>query len=143
MIGLNLIEAKQGFFDRPKVQRSMDRATLRAVSRFGAFVRQRAKTSIRKRKAISSPGQPPSSHLGLIRQIFFAAEAQGNVVIGPMLLRRQSPTALASLEHGGQSLIMRQGKPMEVMIRPRPFMRPAFDAELSKAPKLWENQLRG
>jgi hypothetical protein len=42
--------AKQGFFDRAKVKNAVDAGTRRVLSRFGAFVRTRARTSIRKRK---------------------------------------------------------------------------------------------
>jgi len=76
---------RQMFFDSPRVMRAVDRATRRVLSRFGAFVRQTAKTSIRKRKRISRPGEPPSSHAGLLRAfIYFGYDAdRRSVVIGP------------------------------------------------------------
>lgn len=145
MIGLTIEQAKQGFFDRAAVLARMDKATLRALSKFGAFVRRRAKSSIRKRKRISDPGQPPSSHVGYVKDfLFFVAEPQlKNVVIGPAKLNgTKSTTALASLEHGGRSLVMRKGKARTILVRPRPFMKPAFDAELPQAAYLWQNGLR-
>lgn len=145
MIGMSLKAAKGGFFDRAKVQRSMDAATRRALSKFGSFVRQRAKTSIKKRKGISAPGQPPSSHVGLLRKnILFAYEARTkNVVIGPILLHgKVSQTALEALEHGGESMIIERGKARTINVEARPFMQPAFETELEKAPYLWENSLR-
>jgi hypothetical protein len=42
--------AKQWFFDRAKVKNAVDVGTRRVLSRFGAFVRTRAKTSIRKKE---------------------------------------------------------------------------------------------
>lgn len=145
MIGLSLESVKASILEQEKILDSAERASLRALARFGAFVRQRAKTSIRPRDKISEPGKPPSSHVGLLRdRILFEVErAAKNVVIGPMLLRgTTSPDALAALEHGGQSLIMDRGQAKSALIQARPFMQPAFDIELEKAPYLWENSLR-
>lgn len=60
--GRSVTQFKQAFFDRDAILKSMDRAAHKALSRFGAFVRQRAKTSIRYREAASDPGRPPSAH---------------------------------------------------------------------------------
>ena len=65
-----------------------------------------------------------------------------NVVIGPMLLNKISPTALLALEHGGTTLIMDHGKPRVINMAARPFMQPAFDEEIKKAPELWKDSLR-
>jgi hypothetical protein len=144
MIGLSVESVKQNILDRQKVMDAADRASERALSRFGAFVRTRASRSMRPRKRVSDVGAPPSSHSALIRDfILFVVEAAlKNVVIGPMLLHKVSPTALSSLEHGGPSLVMRHGKPTPIQVKARPFMKPAFDIEIEKAPKLWENALR-
>lgn len=141
MIGMKLAQAKQGFFDREKVQKKQDAATRRALAKFGAFVRRRARSSIRKRKGISQPGSPPSSHTGLLRDnIFFVAEPERtNVVIGPILLNgTKSTTSLKALEHGGPSVMERRGKKVPILLEPRPFMQPAFDAELDKAPEMYK-----
>jgi hypothetical protein len=73
------------FFDRRKVKDAADRAERRNLLRFGAFVRRTAKFSIRKRKKVSDPGDPPHSHTGILRRfIFFGlADNDSNVVIGP------------------------------------------------------------
>lgn len=144
MIGFDLKVMKSGFFDRGRVMRSMSQAKRKSLSRFGAFVRQRAKTSIRKRKGVSAPGTPPHSHVGLIRDnILFALEGEDNVVIGPFLLNgRSSKGALAALEHGGESLIMQKGKGRRARIAARPFMQPAFEKELPKAAAGFENSMR-
>ena len=78
------------FFDRRAVLSRVDAATQSVLSRFGAFVRQAARTSIRFRKKPSEPGQPPSSHTGLLRRfIFFSYEPrQRSVVIGPARLNK-------------------------------------------------------
>lgn len=122
--------AKGNFFDRDKVQKAVDAGTKRVLSKFGAFVRQRARTSIRKRKKPSAPGSPPSSHVGLLRKgiLFSYNPDTKSVVIGPALLNGSngSPTVPELLEYGGGAV--RGGK--LVRYPARPFMRPAFRAEL-------------
>ena len=92
MLGMTFQAAKGGFFNRDKVMRSVDAGTRKVLSKFGAFVRQRARTSIRKRKGTSPPGSPPYSHVGLLRKfILFAYDPQRkSVVIGPTLIRAES-----------------------------------------------------
>lgn len=140
MITLKFTEAQSGFFDRPKVQRQVDAGARKVLSKFGAFVRTRAKSSIRKRKAISSPGQPPSSHLGLLRKfIFFSYDAKRkSVVIGPTRLNQKDGTAPRLLEKGGT----RREKGRTLKYRPRPFMGPAFTKELENLPAMWRNAVR-
>jgi len=143
MFDMTFQAAKQGFFDREKVKRSVDAGTRKVLSKFGAFVRQRAKTSIRKKKGTSPPGSPPYSHVGLLRKfILFAYEPQRKgVVIGPVLIKAGSP-APRLLEYGGDVVIEDRGKKRIARYRPRPYMRPAFEAEKSRLPDLWRNSIR-
>ncbi len=143
MIGVTFSAAKQGFFDREKVQRSVDASTRKALSKFGAFVRQRAKTSIRNRKGTSPAGQPPNSHTGLLRKfILFAFDAsRKSVVIGPTLTQEGS-LAPRLLEHGGETTLEIAGKARRARYRPRPFMGPAFEDEKKQLPSLWRNSVR-
>jgi len=142
---IGLRQAKAGFFDRAAVQSATDRATNRNLSRFGAFVRTRSRSSIRKRKAISEPGQPPSSHVGTLKKfIFFSFEPTAkSVVIGPTRTSGAG-TAPEMLEHGGTSRFIppRQRRPITARYRPRPFMTPAFVEEQKKLPDLWRNSVR-
>ena len=144
MIGYRLSQAKSLFFDRAKVTSAVDRATRRVLSKFGAFVRKRAKTSIRKRKRVSAPGQPPSSHTGLLkRHIYFLfSPERRSVVIGPTLLESKQTDAPYLLEHGDTVTRKRRGKRVRMKYRPRPFMEPAFEKEQSQLPDLWKNSVR-
>ena len=78
-------KVKELFFDAPRVMAAVDAAKRKNLTQQGAFVRTAARSSIRKRKRPSEPGQPPSSHAGLLRDfIFFAYEPfTQSVVIGP------------------------------------------------------------
>lgn len=89
------------FFDSERVLAAVEKAERRVLSKFGAYVRTRARSSIRKRKATSKPGQPPSSHEGSLRRLlFFAYDASArSVVVGPVPFRRGEAPEL--LETGG------------------------------------------
>jgi len=141
------LRVKGMFFDRPRVQRAVDRGKRKALSKGGAFIRQRARRSIRKRKRSSRPGQPPSSHTGLLRRfILFGYDRQrDSVVVGPVGFRRS--TAPSVLEFGGRTAVewrrrgRRRGKRV-VRIAPRPYMRPALEKEKSNLPAVWRHSVR-
>jgi len=147
------------FFDTTEVMAAVDKATRRVLSRFGAFVRRRARSSIRKRKKASEPGKAPSSHgEGLLRHyIFFNYDPKAqSVVIGPERLHQKSGDAPPALEYGGPSRIMVGGKRQDgrgnwvrmwrvkrtVQIRARPYMGPAFEYEQRESlPKMWRDSV--
>lgn len=136
------LSVKKLFFDRRRVMSAGDRATRRVLSRFGAFVRTRSRSSIRRRKRISRPGRPPSSHTGLLKLIYFAFEPrERRVIIGPAKLNGvRAVNAPQVLEEGGR---VRNRKGRNVHIRERPFMGPAFAIEReSTLPALWKNSVR-
>lgn len=147
-------EVKAAFFDREKVKKAMDRATRRNMSKFGAFTRQRAKTSIRKRKGVSAPGNPPHSHVGLLRKgIFFSFDATArSVVIGPVLLRGRSggnESVPRLLEEGGRVRRRNQSRGRgrrrarkTAVYRPRPYMGPAFEETKRELGPIWRDSVR-
>lgn len=162
MLGMSFEAATRNFFDREKVLKAMDRKTRQVLSRFGAFTRQRARTSLRYAKSPSSPGRPPHIHKSLRRTktnkkgeqkvqmvsplrdfTFFAYDdSQKAVVIGPAKLGDKigDGAALPALEYGGRSEVRdaKTGGTREVTIQARPWMGPAFEAEKKASlPKLW------
>ena len=143
MVGMDFRAASRGFFDRERVMRRVTAAERRVLSKFGAFVRQRGRTSIRKRKGTSPPGKPPHSHLGILRKLLFFSWDPGprSVVIGPTISRRGSQ-APRLLEHGGDTTIPTQAGSVRATYRPRPFMGPAFAAEKPRLPDLWRNAVK-
>lgn len=143
MIGMRLNQAKGLFFDRPAVKNAVDRAERKVLTKFGAFVRRGARSSIRKRKAVSQPGSPPSSHVGLLKQnIFFVYEPnRSSVVIGPILLGKGTD-APALLEHGGKVTRRIRNRRVRMTYRPRPYMGPAFEREKPKLPAMWRDSVR-
>jgi len=127
------------FFDRAKVKGAVDAATAKVLSKFGAFVRQRARSSIRQARGSSRPGEPPHGHVGLLRRlILFGYDAQRQtVVIGPMPLR-QGSDAPRLLEFGGTA---RRGS-KTLHYRARAFMGPALEAQRSKLPPMWAGSVK-
>jgi len=146
------MRVKDLFFDRPKVQRAVDRARRRALSKAGAFVRQRARTSMRRWRGSSAPGSPPHAHEGSLRRLLFFAydPSADSVVVGPVGFRRSD--APNTLEFGGAATVTRRrnrrdGKRVvesrRVRIEARPYMGPALRKELPNLPKPWASSVRG
>jgi hypothetical protein len=131
----NLTAIKSAFFDSARVKKELDSGTRKALSRIGAFVRRRAKSSIRKRKAISEPGRPPSSHAGHLRNlIYFAYDPKAkSVVVGPVPFKgKPATTGLVPgiLERGGTTTRkLSSGQGRTLRYRARPYMAPALEAE--------------
>jgi hypothetical protein len=146
MFTMKLKVAKEGFFDREKVKRAIDVATRKNLSKFGAFVWRKSRSSIRKRKKASPPGKPPSGHDAelLKKFIFFVYEdKRKSVIIGPTRLNKIG-NAPEALEYGGQSEVFDKKKlntkPIE--IEERPYMRPAFEDTKKKLPEIWKNSIK-
>jgi hypothetical protein len=103
----------------------LNRGKIRALSKIGAFVRKRARTDVlRRRKGVSSPGQPPSVHSSdssaTLKNILFGLTNYESVLIGPIKLRGSSGkrSAIQSLynvpellEHGGTGQILQAVDP--------------------------------
>lgn len=142
MIGLKI--DKSIFFDRRKIMNAVDAGVRKVLSKFGAFVRTAARSSIRRRKAVSEPGKPPSSHTGLLKKlIYFGFDtARKSVVIGPAPLRSQVE-APPLLEYGGHARRKsRSGKSVVATYKARPFMQPAFEQEKKQLPDMWRNSIK-
>ena len=125
----SIVKVKQLFLDRAAVTRYFDRKTLRVFKRFGAFVRLIAQRSMRRRKTASPPGQPPSVRKGQLRKLIFFSldERKKSVVIGPTLLRSDSPVP-ALHEHSG---VRRYGARVAKYPK-REYMKPAFREGLAR-----------
>lgn len=54
--------AKAMFFDRDKVLRAVDRSERKNLNWLGGYIRKVARNSLRPRKEISKPGDPPATH---------------------------------------------------------------------------------
>ena len=194
---------KVQFFDRKTVTSKVSAATRRVLSKFGAFVRQTAKQSIRRKNGPAPPGQPPHSHTGLLKRwiLFGYDKTRESVVAGPAKLAKKG-NAPEALEKGGAAVARKnprrkdrkvgdggvmllrktEGASSKVVkdwsnrprwvtfgslrtakqvaraerleaeiwgpkmiagtIEARPYMGPAFEAELTKLPSNWRDSVK-
>ena len=130
-------------FDGNRIVRRCERASQSILMRAGAFIRRRARSSIRKRKRISAPGKPPSSHTGRLKGLILFGYDRGSesVVIGPRTTGNRDQAG-ETLEHG--KTVRNRRRRRRIRYRARPFMGPALKAEIDagKLPKLWANSVR-
>lgn len=136
------LKIKEMFFDRVAVSKQADKARFRNLSKAGAYVRQRAKTSIKRRAGVSEPGSPPFSHTDLLRRwiLFGYDKGSDSVLVGPVAIR--SGTAPRALEVGGASKARQRGQTVPIRIKKRPYMVPALQKESKNFPGLWENSIK-
>jgi phage gpG-like protein len=143
------LRVDQFYFDQSRVLRAAERAEGRNLTRIGAFVRRRARSSIRKRAKPSRPGQPPTRQTGRLRdRILFAVDRRGSsVVVGPRF--QENATPAAALEFGGRTIATRRtnrgSRRRTFRIEARPYMRPALQAEIEAGTidRVWANSVRG
>lgn len=145
------MQVKHLFFNRAEVIREVGRLNAAALRRAGAFVRRRARSSMRRRKAASNPGSPPSAHsrhpTRSLKNILFAYDpVNKSVVIGPVLFSRSQPGGVPAIhEFGGAGRGTRRSKKPARTVRfpARPFMGPALAAEAPNFPSLWVSSAGG
>ena len=152
MVGFN---QKQMFFDRQAVIDAVGRANARNLSRAGSFIRRAARSSLRKRKRVSEPGQPPSVHtqdrVATLKNIWFVFERRrASVVVGPLrlngsTLQGSNRATVPELHELGGSAVLESRKTKRrrrARYAPRPFMGPAIKRELPKFEGLWANSVK-
>lgn len=153
---------KNTFFDRAAVADQVPPAVRRALSKFGAFVRRRAQKSLVYGTGKSAPGLPPTVHRSasftrrkranggvklkpsspLRELLFFAFDpVRQSVAIGPAI--GSAPTGGPErTEHGGSGTVLHHRRRVAANWPARPFMRPAFSAELPGAADLFKGLIR-
>lgn len=136
---------KSFFFDRKAVIDRVGVAKVKVLSKVGAFLRRRAQTSMRYRKAASPPGKPPSAHKetgALLRKlIFFSYDpSSDSVVVGPVAAGKAEAPRLQ--EFGGKARRTRRGVTRTAVYPARPFMLPALQASEPKLPAEWAGSVK-
>ena len=135
-------EYKKAFFDVSKVSEAVAKGAKKILSRYGAFVRQRARSSIRPSKKSALPGAPPKSHEGSLRRlILFAYDARKlSIVIGPVPFAGGLAPGL--LERGGPATRKLKRGTRQLQYRGNPFMAPAAQAEMPKFLEMLKNAIK-
>jgi hypothetical protein len=152
---------KSSFFDSERVLARVETGKRKALSKSGSYVRTRARSSLRYRKAGASPGSPPSVHrfagftrrktnrktgvvtrnvVSPLRELLYFAydETSDSVVIGPEAFRNAYAgpgVAPRALEKGGDSVKPTPYGPKRISVRAFPFMLPALRAEAPNFPE--------
>ena len=146
-------DKKQFFFDRQIVISAVGVATAKNMSRAGAFIQRAARSSLRRRKSASAPGQPPSVHtndrVATLKNIWFTFNpANTSVVVGPLklgssrLVGSDQPTVPALHEFGGVAVVGNGNRRRRARYAARPFMGPAMIKELPKFEGLWADSVK-
>lgn len=135
------------FVDRDTVIDKVGKAEAKILSSVGALTRTVARRSIRPRKGTAAAGSPPSSHVGLLRDlIFFGLDPDKlTVVIGPKLLKSRSSPTTQLLEFGGSTTITNRktGETIPVVYRKFAYMAPAHAIVSEKYPELFSDVVGG
>jgi hypothetical protein len=129
------------------------RANAKNLSRAGSFIRTSARSSLRRRKRSSPPGEPPSVHsrdrVATLKNIWFVFDPGArSVVVGPLKLSGSRleggdrATVPALHELGGSAFVGKRQRRRRARYAPRPFMGPAMERELPKFEGLWANSVR-
>jgi hypothetical protein len=132
--------AKKSFLTVEAVQKQLDRTAARILMRTGGYARTVARRSMRRRKAASGPGEPPSAHAGQLRDLLFFAWDSGrrSVVVGPVPFGGAKSAGLRPrvpelMESGGTvATTDRRGRRRTAQYQARPYMQPAFEATLAR-----------
>ena len=99
---------KRFFFDRKAVSDIVGKQAAKALGKAGAFVRRRARSSLRRRKKTSAAGTPPSVHsqdaVATLKNIQFQFSPQSmSVLVGPLKLNGASGAAVPGIQEHGES----------------------------------------
>lgn len=125
------LRVKNLFFDRAAVIDAVGRATASSLSKVGAYIQRRARSSMRKRKRIAAPGLPPSRHEGsLARFLFFSWDpGSRSVVVGPEKLNNDDDVPHLQEFGGTIQRKDKRGTTHSLEYHPHPYMGPALEAE--------------
>lgn len=154
------------FLDDQKVASKLAAGERRVLSKIGAAVRGTAQKSLKYTTGKSPAGSPPHAHRhqGFTRRfgksktgrkrptsplrelISFAYDASNNsVVVGPVLFRGSAVgagKAPRTLEQGGSSPVVVDGKIRRGTYPARPYMAPALRAQLPTAQRELKDMIR-
>jgi hypothetical protein len=142
---------KRIFFDLEKVVNAVEKAEQRAMSKFGAYVRTRARSSLRRRKKPSQPGEPPSVHsqddFATLKNILFGFEPSTRKTVVGMVRTNGRKTTAGPVpgvhEHGADvKRPGRGGKKYLARYPSRPTMAPALKAETPNFANLFRGEVK-
>lgn len=117
---------KRFFLDRQKIEDRALKATVKALGKAGAFLRQTARRDfLRRRKTTAAAGQSPSVHskdnVATLRNILFGVDASRlSMIVGPVGLHAKSVEG-GRLVAGAVPGVLEFGKSIGILEKFRPF----------------------
>ena len=143
MAGVGMKFDKRFFFDRKAVADIVGKKAAKNLSKAGAFVRTKARQSMRRRKKASAPGSPPSAHSkdakATLKNIQFAFDpARLSIFVGPELLNVKYPVPVPGLLERGGTTTLNQSR-----IIPREFLRIGLHRSIKKEKNEWRTVSQG
>ncbi len=140
-LGLGIGVNPSMFFNTRRVRRAVDKAKRRVLIRQGAYLRKVAQHLIHRRPGASRPGNPPHSHVGLLRdQIFYGYDrAAESVVVGPHVFN--AGRDVPGVHEFGGTLPSRRGH-RAARYPARPYMGPALERSEPKLARFWHDSVK-
>ncbi|MDE2100055.1 MAG: hypothetical protein KGL39_22565 [Patescibacteria group bacterium] len=136
---------KRSQFDDRPVKNQAKRRLVDMFKRFGAFVRQTARQSMKKSKKPAAAGKPPAVHKGLLKRLlyFWVDTKNPQLLVGPAKINGAvSPNEPEALEKGGWTRVKDRGTTRRAKIPAHPFMGPAVAKEKKHLPAIWSRAVR-
>ena len=140
--GMTIEEAKLFFRAGSELDRAVESATYRNLSRFGAYVRSDARHAFRRRKSSAKPGKGPTNWTGLIKDhiYFVVSRPPESVIVGPVKLPHMPMpggyTVPELLENGGTVQVEVTRALLGRLFRARRYNRDAADVFRALRPKV-------
>lgn len=139
------------FFNDERVISALTAASRQNLMKYGSYVRNAARRSMRKvgkRGKPSAPGTPPKVRRGQLKRfLFFVWDTfSRSVVVGPQSFFPGKIEQIPGVhEHGGTLTRRSRKKKRSYVARypARPFMLPAHQKEISRLPGLWRDSIKG
>ncbi len=149
-MGFSIEVIRRGFFDQAKVARAVSLAKRKALSKAGAYVRQRDRQSIKRKKGAAEPGGPPHAHVAGsagIKLILFAWDPKTeSVVVGAVKYdgAKGPKDGARNIEKGGEAVAQDgKGRPRKYRYRGNPHTVPAMKHEAPKFAELFRGTIGG
>lgn len=146
MAGFGVELVKGTFFDKAAVTKQLDPALKRVLSKHGAFVRRRSKSSLKYGKSTAVAGKPPIVHRGgmtrtKVNKKTGKASSQGQSPLRELIFFGYDPvkkSVVTGPALGGPA----SGAPAALEGGDHPFMRPAQAAEMPATMASFKNLIR-
>ena len=146
-----------GFFNAPMMEKAVNKARMKMLSKAGAFVQRRARSSMRRitgkknKGKPSAAGKPPNAHSPAklsLKTILFKYDAKRDaMLVGPIKFNAiartvSGRTTVPSLHEYGQTAIIYEERWVAPWGKPSEWRRVNSKRKQKKSPENWEKRTR-